>query len=146
MLFMNRVGDRMQTASAGARRHLPDLRPGKTLHFVVSSTVWDAPDASRVVEVDGYLTTGEYEDGRPGEVFLRVGKPGGEPAIYDAWAVAFSVALQMGVDFESFCRKFVNMSFEPSGSTRVPGIPCCTSIVDLACRWLLRVYGQGGEL
>lgn len=140
---------------AGRRMRLPDFRPGKTLHFTIFATVPGGqppgkgrkakkrvsavPD--RVVEVDGYVTTGLYPDGRLGEVFLRLGKPGGAFAVFDQWAIAFSMALQHGAGVDALCGKFVGSRFEPSGPTSVPGIPRCTSVLDLACRWLLARYG-----
>ena len=141
---------------AGRRTRLPDLRPGKILHFTIFAAVPGGQPPGKgkrnvkkravvvldcIVEVDGYVTTGLYPDGRLGEVFLRLGKPGGEVAVFDQWALAFSMALQHGADVDALCGKFVGSRFEPSGPTSVPGIPRCTSVLDLACRWLLARYG-----
>ena len=116
------------------RQKLGDLRPGKTLLFRI--------DPERGHPVNGHLTTGVYEDGRLGEVFLRIGKPGDGHAVFDQWACAFSIALQCGMNFERLCQKFLNQNFPPNGKTDVAGIPRCSSIIDLACRWLLRTHGQ----
>ncbi len=119
------------------RERLPDLREGRTLSFSIQ-TVND----EKLVTVKGYVTTGMYPDGRLGEIFVRIGKPGSSDGMYDQWAIAFSVALQFGADVDAVCQKFVHTSFEPAGVTNVPGVRRCSSIPDLICRWLLLHYGK----
>lgn len=122
------------------RERLPDLREGKTLSFEIQTIKDD-----KLVTVKGYLTTGVYPDGRLGEIFVRIGKPGSSDGMFDQWAIAFSVALQLGADLDNLCQKFVHTNFEPAGATNVPGIRRCSSIPDLICRWLLRHYGAQKE-
>lgn len=119
------------------RERLPDLREGRTLSFGIQTT-----REGRLATVKGCVTTGVYPDGRLGEIFVRVGKPGSSDGMYDQWAIAFSVALQYGADVNALCQKFVRTSFEPSGPTNVPGVRRCSSIPDLVCRWLLLHYGR----
>ena len=119
------------------RERLPDLREGKTLHFRIQTLKED-----KLFVVKGYVTTGVYPDGRLGEIFVRIGKPGSSDGMYDQWATAFSVALQFGADVDALCSKFVRTNFEPSGPTNVPGVRRCSSIPDLICRWLLLHYGS----
>ncbi len=68
------------------------------------------------------MTVGEYEDGRPGEVFIKVSKQGSTLAgIMDAFSISLSLGLQHGVPLATFVRKFANMKFEPAGHHRRPG-------------------------
>lgn len=90
---------------------------------------------------EGYLNVGLYEDGTPGEIFIRLSKTGSTIAGFaDAWAVAFSLALQSGVSLEKLCEKFSGMHFEPAGFTGHPEIRSAASIVDYVARWLKGKY------
>lgn len=120
------------------REKLDDLREGITHHF----TVFYAPNENTVEEIDGYIQTGCYADGRLGEVFLKIGRPGDQYAMLDQWAIAFSIALQYGAPLEDLCRKFVGSRFAPFGATRNADIRQCTSLVDYAARWILMKYGK----
>ena len=82
----------------------------------------------RVADCHGYVTVGEYEDGRPGEMFLQVAKQGSTLAgIMDAFAISVSHGLQYGVPLEAFVEMFTNMRFEPAGMTDDPDIRFATS-------------------
>ena len=106
------------------RRHLPDERPALTHKF-------------RVGEQEGYLTVGLYEDGAPGEVFVRIAKEGSTVSgLMDAVAVLTSIALQYGVSLEKLAAKLEQTRFEPYGPTGNPDVPFATSIVDYIFRWL----------
>lgn len=129
----------LATKERGMRKKLPDERSGHTLHFVI--TTKHPTVEGQTAEVDGYLTTGLFEDGRLGEIFIKVGKSGEAAALLDSWATLFSYALQYGAPLELLCNKEINKQFEPCGPTNVPGIARCTSPVDLVCRWLLQKYG-----
>lgn len=124
------------------RAKLNDLREGLTHHFTVYAAVpsKDPNGPDEIEEIGGYIQTGLYEDGRVGEIFLKIGKPGDRFAMLDQWAMAFSFALQYGAPLEELCRKFAGSRFEPSGATRNKDIPRCTSLVDYAARWLLSKY------
>ena len=87
------------------------------------------------------MTVGEYEDGRPGEVFLKVAKQGSTLAgIMDAFAISVSHGLQYGVPLEAFVEMFTNMRFEPAGMTDDPDIRFATSLVDYIFRRLAVEY------
>ena len=87
------------------------------------------------------MTVGEYEDGRPGEVFLKVAKQGSTLAgIMDAFAISVSHGLQYGVPLEAFVDMFTNMRFEPAGMTDDPDIRFATSLVDYIFRRLAVEY------
>jgi ribonucleoside-diphosphate reductase alpha chain len=89
----------------------------------------------RVADCHGYATVGEFEDGRPGEVFLKVAKQGSTLAgIMDAFAIAVSLGLQYGVPLRAFVEKFTFMRFEPAGMTDDPDIRFATSLVDYIFR------------
>ena len=86
---------------------------------------------------EGYLTVGKYEDGNPGEIFIKMAKEGSTlSGIMDAFALSVSIALQYGVPLRALVDKFVNSRFEPSGYTGNPEIRYAKSIVDYIGRWL----------
>ena len=94
-----------------------------------------------MADCHGYVTVGEYEDGRPGEVFLQVAKQGSTLAgIMDAFAISVSHGLQYGVPLEAFVEMFTNMRFEPAGMTDDPDIRFATSLVDYIFRRLAVEY------
>ena len=91
--------------------------------------------AFRVADCEGYVTVGEYEDGRPGEVFIKVSKQGSTLAgIMDAFSISISLGLQHGVPLATFVRKFANMKFEPAGITDDPELRIATSLIDYIFR------------
>lgn len=129
------------------RERLNDVREGITHHFMIiaqkSKQENDDPNTpSEIYEVDGYLTTGTYGDGRLGEIFLKMGRHGGEQAVFDAWATAASVALQHGASVDVLFSKWVGISFEPSGATKNAEVPRCSSVLDYCARVLIRKYGR----
>ncbi len=106
------------------RERLPRKRNSKTFSF-------------RVADCEGYVTVGEYEDGRPGEVFIKVSKQGSTLAgIMDAFSISISLGLQHGVPLATFVRKFANMKFEPAGITDDPELRIATSLIDYIFRRL----------
>ncbi len=106
------------------RERLPRKRNSKTFSF-------------RVADCEGYVTVGEYEDGRPGEVFIKVSKQGSTLAgIMDAFSISLSLGLQHGVPLATFVRKFANMKFEPAGITDDPELRIATSLIDYISRRL----------
>ncbi len=110
------------------RQKLPRTRTSKTFSF-------------RVADCHGYATVGEFEDGRPGEVFLKVAKQGSTLAgIMDAFAISVSHGLQYGVPLRAFVEMFTNMRFEPAGITDDPEIRIATSLVDYIFRRLAVEY------
>jgi ribonucleoside-diphosphate reductase alpha chain len=95
----------------------------------------------RVADCEGYVTVGEYDDGRPGEVFMQVSKQGSTLAgIMDAFAVAVSLGLQHGVPLATYVKKYTNMRFEPGGMTDDPELRIATSLVDYIFRRLAVDY------
>ncbi len=95
----------------------------------------------RVADCKGFLTVGEYDDGRPGEVFLTVSKQGSTLAgIMDAFAKSISYGLQYGVPLRAFVEAFTNMRFEPAGMTDDPEIRFASSVMDYLFRKLAMEY------
>ncbi len=87
------------------------------------------------------MTVGELEDGRPGEVFMKVSKQGSTLAgIMDAFAISVSLGLQHGVPLATFVRHFTNMRFEPAGMTDDPDLRFAASLVDYIFRRLAVEY------
>jgi ribonucleoside-diphosphate reductase alpha chain len=95
----------------------------------------------RVADCKGFVTVGEYADGRPGELFVRVSKQGSTLAgIVDAFAIAVSHGLQYGVPLRTFVEQYTNMRFEPAGMTDDPDIRFAASIMDYLFRKLALEY------
>ncbi|MFT8395567.1 vitamin B12-dependent ribonucleotide reductase [Propionibacterium sp.] len=110
------------------RRRLPKSRAARTTSFSVASA-------------EGYMTTGSYDSGRLGEIFLKLGKQGSTLAgVMDAFSIAVSIGLQYGVPLESFVQKFTNLKFEPAGMTDDPDIRIAQSILDYVFRRLALDY------
>ena len=110
------------------RERLPRRRRSNTFAF-------------RVADCEGYVTVGEYDDGRPGEVFMKVSKQGSTLAgIMDAFSIAVSLGLQHGVPLSTYVRKYTNMRFEPAGMTDDPDLRIASSLVDYIFRRLAVDY------
>ena len=89
-----------------------------------------------------YLHTGEYEDGKIGEIFIDTSKEGElVKALMNNFAIAVSLGLQYGVPLDEFVNAYVDTKFEPSG--KVYGndrILSATSILDYIFRELAISY------
>ncbi|MGD0284025.1 MAG: vitamin B12-dependent ribonucleotide reductase [Candidatus Saccharimonadales bacterium] len=110
------------------RRQLPKIRNSKTISFKVAGS-------------HGYITAGEYDDGMPGEIFMRIAKQGSTLAGFmDALAISVSHGLQYGVPLKDYVRSFTSMAFAPSGLTDDPEIRTASSIVDYIFRRLALSY------
>jgi ribonucleoside-diphosphate reductase alpha chain len=106
------------------RRRLPDERKSVTHKFSVGGH-------------EGYITVGLYDDGTPGELFIRMSKGGTVVSgLMDSFATSTSIALQYGVPLKVLANKFVHVRFEPSGYTTHPNIRIAKSIVDYLFRWM----------
>jgi ribonucleoside-diphosphate reductase alpha chain len=110
------------------RRELPKTRNAKTIAFKVAGS-------------KGYVTVGEFEDGLPGEVFMKIAKQGSTLAgVMDSLAVSVSYGLQYGVPLKSYVHGLTNMSFAPAGITDDPDIRTASSLVDYIFRRLALTY------
>jgi ribonucleoside-diphosphate reductase alpha chain len=95
-----------------------------------------------------YLHTGEYDDGRLGEIFLDMHKEGAAfRSLMNNFAIAVSVGLQYGVPLEEFVEAFTFTRFEPAGLVRGNStIKNATSILDYIFRELAISYLERNEL
>ena len=101
----NRSSSGSSSASSARRERerLPDRRKGYTQKAVVGG--------HKV-----YLRTGEYEDGRLGEIFIDMHKEGAAfRSLMNNFAIAISVGLQYGVPLEEYVDAFTFTRFEPAG-------------------------------
>ncbi len=86
---------------------------------------------------EGYITVGMYEDGRPGEVFIKMSKEGSTlSGVMDGLALTLSLGLQYGVPLKVFVDKLLNTRFEPSGITANANIRFVSSVLDYLARWM----------
>jgi ribonucleoside-diphosphate reductase alpha chain len=106
------------------RRKLPDERLARTHKFSIAGH-------------EGYLTVGLYENGLPGEIFLKMAKEGSTVSgLMDTIATMTSIALQYGVPLKALVDKFSHTRFEPSGFTNNREIPIAKSVTDYVFRYL----------
>jgi ribonucleoside-diphosphate reductase alpha chain len=106
------------------RRRLPDERKAIVHHFSVGGH-------------EGYLMVGLYEDGQPGEIFIRMAKEGSTIAgLMDSFGIAVSMALQYGVSLSTLVGKFSHTRFEPSGWSGNPKIGYAKSLMDYLFRYM----------
>ncbi|SEA89569.1 vitamin B12-dependent ribonucleotide reductase [Rubrimonas cliftonensis] len=114
---------------AKAREKLPQRRKGYTQKAMVGG--------HKV-----YLRTGEYQDGRLGEIFIDMHKEGAAfRAMMNNFAIAVSVGLQYGVPLEEFVDAFTFTRFEPAGLVQGnDSIKNATSIIDYVFRELAVSY------
>jgi ribonucleoside-diphosphate reductase alpha chain len=93
---------------------------------------------------EGYLTVGLYEDGQPGEIFLRMAKEGSTVSgLMDTIATMTSISLQYGVPLKALVDKFSHTRFEPAGFTNNREIPIAKSMMDYVFRFLGNRYLKG---
>jgi len=106
------------------RRALPVTRQSLTHKFSIANH-------------EGYLTIGLYEDGQPGEIFVKISKEGSAlSGMVQGFCRAFSLALQHGLTVDEAVVRFKGMRFEPCGQTSNPDIPEADSIIDYVARYL----------
>ena len=112
-----------------ARERLPERRKGYT-------------QKANVGGHKVYLRTGEYEDGKIGEIFIDMHKEGaGFRAMMNNFAIAVSVGLQYGVPLEEFVDAFTFTRFDPAGMVQGnDSIKSATSILDYIFRELAISY------
>ncbi len=90
-----------------------------------------------IVGHEGYIHVGMFEDGTPGEIFIKIAKEGSTIAgLMDTIGILSSMALQYGVPLDVLVNKFSHVRFEPSGFTKNPEIPIAKSLIDYVFRFL----------
>ena len=124
-----------KSEKSGKRFSMPDRRKG----YIQKATIGD----HKV-----YLHTGEYEDGKIGEIFIDTSKEGElVKALMNNFAIAVSLGLQYGVPLDEYISAFIGTKFEPSG--KVHGndrILSATSILDYIFRELAISYQNREDL
>lgn len=117
------------------RRRLPKKRGGFT-------------QEARVGGQKVYLRTGQYEDGRLGELFIDMHKEGAAfRSLMNCFAIAVSLGLQYGVPLEEYVDCFTFTRFEPQGPVSDhPNIKYATSVIDYIFRVLALEYQQRTDL
>jgi len=131
----SKVGEGYKIKNSDKRFQMPDRRKG----YIQKATIGN----HKV-----YLHTGEYDDGKIGEIFIDTNKEGElVKALMNNFAIAISLGLQYGVPLEEFVDAFLDTKFEPSG--KVYGndrILSATSILDYIFRELAVSYLGKEEL
>ncbi len=106
------------------RQSLPTTRESLTHKF-------------QIMGHEGYLSIGLFDDGRPGEIFIKMAKEGSTlSGLVQAYCRAFSLALQYGLPVEEAVQRFKGMRFEPMGHTSNPDIPEALSLIDYVARYI----------
>tara|TARA_B100000287_G_scaffold298145_1_gene281340 strand:+ start:940 stop:1767 length:828 start_codon:yes stop_codon:yes gene_type:complete len=122
--FVNKINE-----GIGKRFSMPDRRKG----YIQKASIGN----HKV-----YLHTGEYEDGKIGEIFIDTSKEGElVKALMNNFAIAISLGLQYGVPLDEFVNAYVDTKFEPSGKvTGNDRILSASSILDYIFRELAISY------
>lgn len=115
-------------ASGAIRRALPKVRSSKTFSFTVA-------------DLHGFFTVGEYEDGKPGELFVSVAKMGSTlSGLMDSFARSVSYGLQHGVPLKVYVKGMIRTAFAPSGITDDPDVRTASSLIDYIFRRIALSY------
>ena len=110
-----------KTLASTTRKRLPETRESITHKFCVCGH-------------EGYLTVGLYEDGSPGELFIRMAKVGSTTrGLIESLSIMTSLALQNGVPISQICEKMRGIRFEPLDDKS-------TSIVDCIFSWMQKTF------
>ena len=114
------------------RERLPETRNGFTRHFAIGG-------------VDVYATIGMYDDGRPGELFVRQAGHSGDhlAVVWDALGIAVSLALQYGTPPRALVDHFRGMrSGDVCGTPSADELASATSILDALARWFAQRWPE----
>ena len=118
------TGRTVQIVERPLRKRLPAERNALTHRFEVGGH-------------EGYITVGLYDDGQPGEIFLKMAKEGSTVSgLMDAFATVVSLALQYGVPLQALVDKLSHTRFDPQGFTKNPEVPIAKSLMDYIFRWM----------
>ena len=95
---------------------------------------------------EGYLTIGLFDDGQPGEIFMKIAKEGSTlSGLIQGFCRSFSIALQYGLTVDDAVARFKGMRFDPAGPTSNPRIPQASSILDYVARYLEDQFGEAAR-
>ena len=114
----------MPMLAPNKRQVLPNTRKSLTHKFSIAGH-------------EGYLTVGLFDDGMPGEIFIKMSKEGSTlSGLIQGFCRAFSLALQYGLSIRDAVDRFRGMRFDPMGPTSNTEIPEALSILDYVARYL----------
>lgn len=114
----------IKEVSVPVRTRLSTTRDSKTHKFEIGG-------------FEGYITVGLFEDGSPGELFIRASKAGSTiNGLLDSFATMVSLGLQYGVPLDKLVEKFKSQTFQPNGFTTNPEVRTCSSIIDYIFKWI----------
>jgi ribonucleoside-diphosphate reductase alpha chain len=124
------------------RKRLPAERRSVTRTLRLPYSHKDgSPDIMRF-----FITVGLYDDGSPGEVFIKADKTGSVASgALDAVGILMSLCLQHGIPLETITSKLRHMRFMPSGFTKDPELPSCSSPLDFVAQFLDLRFGKKEE-
>jgi ribonucleoside-diphosphate reductase alpha chain len=110
------------------RKDMPKVRAARTFEFNVAGS-------------KGFITVGEFDDGSPGEIFVKIAKQGSTlSGVMESLAISVSYGLQYGVPLKSYVHALTNMTFAPAGLTDDKEIKTATSLVDYIFKRLAHTY------
>lgn len=112
------------------RKKMPTNRGAKIHKFTINGNV------------EGYIITGHYPDGKLGELFITMSKDGSTlRGLADAVATITSIAIQSGSSLETIVKKMIFRKFEPAGfCSNNEDIRTCTSIIDYVFKYVAFTY------
>jgi len=124
-----------ESRNIAVRKKLPTRRKGYTQKFKIKGQTV-------------YMSTGEYPDGKLGEIFIDMHKEGAPfRGMLNAFAMSLSIGLQHGVPLEEYIDAYLLFKFEPSGDvTGHKNISFCNSVIDCIVRDLGINYLNRGDL
>jgi ribonucleoside-diphosphate reductase alpha chain len=115
-------------SSGAIRRILPKVRNSKTFSFTVA-------------DLHGYFIVGEFEDGKPGELFISVAKMGSTlSGLMESFGRSISYGLQHGVPLKVYVKGMIRAAFAPSGITDDPDIRTASSLIDYIFKRIAMSY------
>ena len=135
MVVTEKIVERIIEKAVREREKMPDRRKGYT-------------QKANVGGHKVYLRTGEYDDGRLGEIFIDMHKEGAAfRAMMNNFAISISLGLQYGVPLEEYVEAFIFTKFEPAGMViGNDAIKNATSILDYVFRELAVSYLDRSDL
>ena len=130
-----------ESKSADAQAETKPTSPTKAERLRLPKKRGGFTQEARVGGHKVYVRTGEYEDGKLGEMFIDMHKEGAAfRSMMNCFAISVSLGLQYGVPLDEFVDVFTFTRFEPHGHTDHPNIRFSTSVVDYIFRLLAMEY------
>lgn len=135
-----RDGSKISPLSTGKKPDKPDLRQVPK-RYKLPDTCKSVRHKFTIGEHEGYFNIGLYDDGEPGELFVKMSKQGSTiSGLMDCFSIAISIMLQYGIPFKDLMDKFAFQRFEPSGFTSSKKIGFARSPIDYIFRWMANMF------